>query len=128
MKNKQIEALEKLMALKDETIKELERQLQLLKNQPPVVVPQIQPYQPAPPINAPYLPISPQQPWYQPSNPLVPPYIITCGDSEAITNDPNITVTLTNSDNISNVVKLNDANLIPSCVSVFSSQDLSKQA
>ena len=40
MKNKQIEALEKLIALKDETIKELERQVQLLKNQPPVVVPQ----------------------------------------------------------------------------------------
>jgi hypothetical protein len=52
MENKTIEALEKLVALKDETIKELERQVQLLKNQPTLNVPFMptQPYSPANPI------------------------------------------------------------------------------
>jgi hypothetical protein len=78
MKNKQTEALEKLIATKDETIKELERQVQLLKNQPPVVI--TQPYVP------PTIPQSPTYPWYQPT---YQPYIVTCGTTTSITNDPN---------------------------------------
>ena len=58
MKNKQIEALEKLIAVKDETIKELEKQIQLLKNQPPVMVPQF-----------PEIPQTPINPWSQPITP-----------------------------------------------------------
>lgn len=67
MANKRIEALEKLVALKEETIKELERQVQLLKNQPPVVIPQLQPYQPLNPITVPIQPAwpgQPNQPWW----------------------------------------------------------------
>lgn len=100
MKNKKIEALEKLIALKDETIKELERQVQLLKSQPPIyintpTVP-VQPY-------TPYLPVNPQWPWSQPF--YGNPYIITSGDP--IIMDPNkpYTVTTTLSDT-SNVITL----------------------
>ena len=98
MENKTIEALEKLVALKDETIKELERQIQLLKNQPGINVPYMptQPYQPN------TGPLYPQTPWQS-------PYIVTCGDSTTITSfntpdsvnsnctqwDPNATYTLT---------------------------------
>ncbi len=121
MENKTIEALEKLVTLKDETIKELERQIQLLKNQPPVVVPQfpLQPYQPAQPISLPYI---------QTPNPLYPPYIVTSdgtsrsititgdplplgsvqmGSNQQITN-PNITYTLTNADGSANIINLKE--------------------
>lgn len=65
MENKTIEALEKLIALKDETIKELERQVQLLKSQPPVSIPS-QPFTPSVPY--PYIPQQPAYPW-QPISP-----------------------------------------------------------
>lgn len=39
MDNKTIEALEKLVEIKNETIKELEKQIQLLKNQPSISAP-----------------------------------------------------------------------------------------
>jgi hypothetical protein len=107
MANKQIEALEKLIALKDETIKELERQVQLLKNQPPVVVPQFPEIPQVPinpwsqPINPWSQPINPQWPWSQPS---YGPYIVTSGTTVTITNDPTATYTLTNSDSSTNVI------------------------
>jgi hypothetical protein len=57
MENKQIEALEKLIVIKDQTIVELERQIQLLKNQSIISIPQVQtsPYAP------PFIPGQPQQ-------------------------------------------------------------------
>lgn len=61
MTNKRIEALQKLIAVKDETIKELERQIQLLKNQSPIVIPQAQPYIPSHPIPYPNQPAWPGQ-------------------------------------------------------------------
>lgn len=47
MENKTIEALEKLLSIKDETIKELEKQIQLLKNHTPLTIG-------TQPINVPY--------------------------------------------------------------------------
>ena len=85
MKNKQIEALEKLIVLKNETIKELERQVQLLKNQPPIVIPQTQPDQPLP-IGMPSVPVSPQWPYTQLR---YGPYIITSGSNATLISNPN---------------------------------------
>jgi hypothetical protein len=104
MKNKTIEALEKLIVLKDETIKELERQVLLLKSQPPVIVPQL-PEQPYQPVN-PWAPVNPQWPWSQPW--YGGPYIITSGTSATIPNDPNATYTLQTSDGTSNILNLKD--------------------
>lgn len=72
-----IKALEKLIQVKDETIKELEKQIQLLKAQ------NIE--QPIYPI----LPQVPQNPWqpYYPTAPWYNPYIIT--NSDTIKFDPN---------------------------------------
>ncbi len=86
MENKTIEALEKLLQIKEETIKELEKQIQLLKNQPPVVIPQTQPLQP---VTNPWYPPNPWspgggQPWYG-------SYIVTSGSgstSVGLTGDP----------------------------------------
>ena len=67
MENKHIESLEKLIAIKDETIKELERQVQILKAsliQPAPVVPNFQ-WPTVTPNTQPYI------------NPLSPPYTIT---------------------------------------------------
>lgn len=86
MANKRIEALEKLLAIKDETIKELERQVQLLKNQPPIVVPQIQPYTPANPIY-PWSP-NPQSPWGT--------WITISDSSNSVTVDPSVITTANN--------------------------------
>ena len=107
MENKTIEALEKLVSLKDETIKELERQIQLLKNPPDVN------------LNVPYVSTQP----YQPSQPLVgtvphnplQPYgtsgaIISDGTNSnwAITTDGNSTYTLINTDGSANVINLKE--------------------
>jgi hypothetical protein len=109
MANKRIEALEKLLAIKEETIKELERQVQLLKNQPPVVVPQIQPYQPLNPITVPNQPATP----WQPNQPWWGTVIVSNGDSSnTFTVDPNTPFTLTNADGTSKLLNLND---IPRC-------------
>jgi len=114
MENKTIEALEKLVALKDETIKELERQIQLLKNQPYIPSPIQQPY-----VN----PLIGTQTYITPfSNPITSPFYTTSGGasgatSTAILTTPNIngtsvtfnpstTYTLTNSDGSSNVIDL----------------------
>lgn len=72
MENEIIESMKKLLQLKEETIKELERQIQLLKNQPNInqLLFPLQPIAPAP-----YVPVNP---WItQPINPLQTPYIIT---------------------------------------------------
>lgn len=72
MENKTIESLEKLVKIKDETIKELEKQIELLKNkaQPSL------PYYPLQPIQTPIVnPINPYSP--QPNPFGLPPYIIT---------------------------------------------------
>ena len=87
MKNKTIEALEKLIALKDETIKELERQVQLIKNQPPVVVPQL-PTEPFVPTNPWPQPVNPQWPWSQPY--YGQPSVITSGSTAIIPNEQNV--------------------------------------
>jgi hypothetical protein len=81
MDNKTIEALEKLVQIKDETIKELEKQIQLLKNQSPVIVPNLNPQL----QTAPWHPNPIIGPGITP--PLYPPYIITSvsGDSSSIT-------------------------------------------
>lgn len=76
MENKTIEALEKLLKIKDETIKELEKQISLFKNQPSISAP----YYSSQPISVPFT--SPVYPPGQTSpyvnNPvLYPPYIIT---------------------------------------------------
>jgi len=76
MENKTIEALEKLIAIKDETIKELEKQIQLLKSQPTITL--------NPPIGVPYNPYplygNPGTlPFIQTPNPLRPPFTITSG-------------------------------------------------
>ena len=62
MENKTIEALEKLVAIKDETIKELEKQIQLLRNQPLGIT----------------LPYGGTLPYTETKSPLSPPYTITC--------------------------------------------------
>lgn len=95
MENKQIEALEKLVAVKDETIKELERQILLLKTQPQIAIPQF----PQTPLNPWTLPHTPQQyPWSQP---------YAGQQLMGTTLDPNATYTLTNfSDGSTNVIDL----------------------
>jgi hypothetical protein len=67
--NKTIEALEKLIQIKDETIKELEKQIQLLKKQS--ANPITQPFHPV-------LPVNPLQPITMPlnPNPWQQPYIV----------------------------------------------------
>lgn len=107
MKNKQIEALEKLIAVKDETIKELEKQIQLLKNQPPVMVPQF-PEIPQTPINPWSQPITPQQPW---SQPWYGPCVITSANLTN-TNDPNTAYIIANSDGNTTTFNISD---IPRC-------------
>jgi hypothetical protein len=69
-----IKELERLILLKEETIKELERQIQHLKNQPPTIVPQFptQPFIPNQPAVSPHNPLI-----THPFNPLQNPYILT---------------------------------------------------
>ena len=57
-----IEALEKLIQIKNDTIKELEKQIQLLKSQPPQV------------ITFPNEPVYPHQPYY-PLQPITTPIV-----------------------------------------------------
>jgi len=91
MENKTIEALEKLIQIKDETIKELEKQIQLLKNQPiqqPITVP----YYPQP-FTAPWYPNPIIGPTTNPfTNPLSPPYIITSTGTTG-PDTPNLSIT-----------------------------------
>ncbi len=105
MENKTIEALEKLVSLKDETIKELERQIQLLKTQPGINVPYMttQPYQPSQPLvgTVPHNPLQPYCTWGA---------IISDGTNSnwAITTDGNSTYTLINTDGSANVINLKE--------------------
>jgi hypothetical protein len=90
MENKTIEALEKLIQIKDETIKELEKQIQLLKSQP------ILPIQPTQPIQQPYYPGQQQTfPW----SPLSPPWVVTSISTSGgtATSTPSFTAAVTGS-------------------------------
>lgn len=127
---KQIEALKKLVSLKDETIKELERQIQLLKNQSTVTLsaPVLEPYSPTHPFigGGSVVPLTFSTPTddsrftnplpiVRPINPLFPSYTVTYNTPNHMgtnltflnPNDPNITYTVTNSDGSTNVVDIN---------------------
>lgn len=89
MKNTQketIKELERLIQIKEEIIKELERQNQIIKNQPPITIPiNPQPFIPNPqPVN-PWQPWSPNQPWWGPT------IISSTFDSASITFEPSTT-------------------------------------
>lgn len=84
-----VKELERLLQLKEETIKELQKQIGILRTQP--VQPITQPLYPLQPIQT---PVQPWQPWGQ-------PYIITSGQTNTLINDPNVSYTLTNSDGTS---------------------------
>lgn len=114
MENKTIEVLEKLISLKDETIKELERQIQLLKNQPPISFPQA-PAQPYTPATNPYTqPVNPQWPWTQPWYTITSvsgnPAITLTGDPlplGSIQYGPSATHTFTNTNGSTNIIDIN---------------------
>ena len=67
---KQMQEMKKLLELKEQTIQELERQIQLLKNRPPEIQ-----YQ----FTFPTAPAQPYQPSYTPWSPFLPsPSIVIC--------------------------------------------------
>jgi len=105
MENKTIEALEKLIQIKDDTIKELEKQISLLKNQPTINVPNFNvPFTPTSQPTQPYNPQPFVSPNTTPYSPLNPPWFISGGNlpegsiQMGPNNSGNITITNTPND------------------------------